>query len=62
MLDERGVRWSHTDPRRIGGLVSTDPGEGARLDSAPDQITLEFAASITYRQLYFVYLQPVRRR
>lgn len=27
VLDERGVRWSHTDPRRIGGLVSTDPGE-----------------------------------
>ncbi|MFE1259787.1 ATP-binding protein [Streptomyces albogriseolus] len=27
VLDRRGVRWSHTDPRRIGGLVSTDPGE-----------------------------------
>ncbi|MBT3154143.1 sensor histidine kinase [Streptomyces sp. CHD11] len=27
VLDERGVRWSHTDPGRIGGLVSTDPGE-----------------------------------
>ncbi|MFC8390736.1 MULTISPECIES: sensor histidine kinase [unclassified Streptomyces] len=27
VLDGRGVRWSHTDPERIGGLVSTDPGE-----------------------------------
>ncbi|MFE2277783.1 ATP-binding protein [Streptomyces sp. NPDC059454] len=27
VLDVRGVRWSHTDPQRIGGLVSTDPGE-----------------------------------
>lgn len=27
VLDLRGVRWSHTDPQRIGGLVSTDPGE-----------------------------------
>ncbi|MFG2516211.1 ATP-binding protein [Streptomyces sp. NPDC048584] len=27
VLDLRGVRWSHTDPERIGGLVSTDPGE-----------------------------------
>ncbi|MER7490562.1 sensor histidine kinase [Streptomyces sp. NPDC126497] len=27
VLDRRGVRWSHTDPERIGGLVSTDPGE-----------------------------------
>ncbi len=27
VLDHRGVRWSHTDPGRIGGLVSTDPGE-----------------------------------
>lgn len=27
VLDVRGVRWSHTDPERIGGLVSTDPGE-----------------------------------
>lgn len=27
VLDVRGVRWSHTDPKRIGGLVSTDPGE-----------------------------------
>ncbi|MFK4156533.1 ATP-binding protein [Streptomyces fungicidicus] len=27
VLDRRGVRWSHTDPRRIGGKVSTDPGE-----------------------------------
>ncbi|MEV5934807.1 sensor histidine kinase [Streptomyces sp. NPDC052079] len=27
VLDVRGVRWSHTDPRRIGGVVSTDPGE-----------------------------------
>ncbi|MFI8190194.1 ATP-binding protein [Streptomyces sp. NPDC085946] len=26
VMDRRGVRWSHTDPRRIGGLVSTDPG------------------------------------
>ncbi|MER7741281.1 sensor histidine kinase [Streptomyces sp. NPDC096538] len=27
VLDRRGVRWSHTDPERIGGPVSTDPGE-----------------------------------
>jgi len=27
VLYRRGVRWSHTDPRRIGGTVSTDPGE-----------------------------------
>ncbi|CAL9415087.1 sensor histidine kinase [Streptomyces sp. enrichment culture] len=27
VLDRRGVRWSHTDPRRIGGPVSTDPSE-----------------------------------
>lgn len=27
VLDRRGVRWSHTDPRRIGAPVSTDPGE-----------------------------------
>jgi two-component system CitB family sensor kinase len=27
VLDRRGVRWSHTDPRRIGGTVSTDPAE-----------------------------------
>ncbi|NEC52913.1 sensor histidine kinase, partial [Actinospica acidiphila] len=27
VLDHRGVRWSHTDPERVGGLVSTDPGE-----------------------------------
>lgn len=27
VLDVRGVRWSHTDPGRIGGMVSTDPGE-----------------------------------
>lgn len=27
VLDVQGVRWSHTDPERIGGLVSTDPGE-----------------------------------
>ncbi|MFF9719257.1 ATP-binding protein [Streptomyces sp. NPDC014603] len=27
VLDRHGVRWSHTDPRRIGGHVSTDPGE-----------------------------------
>ncbi|MEV5438984.1 sensor histidine kinase [Streptomyces sp. NPDC052682] len=26
VMDRRGVRWSHTDPRRIGGHVSTDPG------------------------------------
>ncbi|GAA3496766.1 sensor histidine kinase [Streptomyces prasinosporus] len=27
VLDRRGVRWSHTDPRRIGGRVSTDPSQ-----------------------------------
>ncbi|MFJ3135872.1 ATP-binding protein [Streptomyces sp. NPDC102359] len=27
VLDRRGVRWSHTDPERIGGPVSTDPSE-----------------------------------
>ncbi|MEU0743119.1 sensor histidine kinase [Streptomyces sp. NPDC006134] len=27
VMDARGVRWSHTDPRRIGGVVSTDPGQ-----------------------------------
>ncbi|MFI9821204.1 ATP-binding protein [Streptomyces sp. NPDC052013] len=27
VMDRRGVRWSHTDPRRIGGHVSTDPGQ-----------------------------------
>ncbi len=27
VLDRDGVRWSHTDPRRVGGHVSTDPGE-----------------------------------
>ncbi|CAL9400957.1 sensor histidine kinase [Streptomyces sp. enrichment culture] len=27
VLDRHGVRWSHTDPRRIGGHVSTDPSE-----------------------------------
>ncbi|MEU4655471.1 sensor histidine kinase [Streptomyces sp. NPDC023723] len=26
VLDRRGVRWSHTDPDRIGAAVSTDPG------------------------------------
>ncbi|MFI6207602.1 ATP-binding protein [Streptomyces sp. NPDC051041] len=25
VMDRRGVRWSHTDPRQIGGVVSTDP-------------------------------------
>ncbi|MFE7778784.1 ATP-binding protein [Streptomyces sp. NPDC057445] len=25
IMDTRGVRWSHTDPRNIGGVVSTDP-------------------------------------
>ncbi|MFD7921457.1 ATP-binding protein [Streptomyces sp. NPDC059740] len=25
VMDRRGVRWSHTDPRRIGHRVSTDP-------------------------------------
>lgn len=25
IMNTRGVRWSHTDPRQIGGLVSTDP-------------------------------------
>ncbi|MET7380382.1 sensor histidine kinase [Streptomyces sp. NPDC005526] len=27
VMDWRGVRWSHTDPRRIGRPVSTDPTE-----------------------------------
>ncbi|CAL9551285.1 Sensor histidine kinase DcuS [Streptomyces sp. enrichment culture] len=27
VMDARGVRWSHTDPRRVGGVVSTDPGQ-----------------------------------
>ncbi|MFH9709524.1 ATP-binding protein [Streptomyces luteogriseus] len=27
VMDWRGVRWSHTDPRQIGGIVSTDPGQ-----------------------------------
>ncbi|MDT3727287.1 PAS domain-containing protein [Streptomyces sp. DSM 41972] len=27
VLDHRGVRWPHTAPERVGGLVSTDPGE-----------------------------------
>ena len=27
VLDRHGVRWSHTDPRRIGEVVSTDPGQ-----------------------------------
>jgi two-component system CitB family sensor kinase len=26
VMDWRGVRWSHTDRRQIGGIVSTDPG------------------------------------
>ncbi|MEU5319807.1 sensor histidine kinase [Streptomyces sp. NPDC021056] len=25
IMNTRGVRWSHTDPRQIGGIVSTDP-------------------------------------
>ncbi|MFE0805122.1 ATP-binding protein [Streptomyces sp. NPDC058812] len=27
VMDRRGVRWSHTDPDRIGDVVSTDPGQ-----------------------------------
>ncbi|BCL23496.1 sensor histidine kinase [Streptomyces tuirus] len=27
VMDWRGVRWSHTDPEQIGGIVSTDPGQ-----------------------------------
>ncbi|MBT2396861.1 sensor histidine kinase [Streptomyces sp. ISL-100] len=27
VMNERGVRWSHTDPRQIGKVVSTDPSE-----------------------------------
>ncbi|MBQ1099280.1 sensor histidine kinase [Streptomyces sp. b94] len=27
VMDRRGVRWSHTDPDRIGDIVSTDPGQ-----------------------------------
>lgn len=27
IMDERGVRWSHTDPRQLGRIVSTDPSE-----------------------------------
>ncbi|MET9519163.1 sensor histidine kinase [Streptomyces sp. NPDC002994] len=27
IMNERGVRWSHTDPRQIGKVVSTDPSE-----------------------------------
>ncbi|MEU2543481.1 sensor histidine kinase [Streptomyces iakyrus] len=27
VMDWRGVRWSHTDPKQIGGIVSTDPGQ-----------------------------------
>ncbi|MER6630875.1 sensor histidine kinase [Streptomyces sp. NPDC000987] len=27
VMDWRGVRWSHTDPGQIGGIVSTDPSE-----------------------------------
>ncbi|MFJ8193008.1 ATP-binding protein [Streptomyces sp. NPDC096094] len=27
VMDRQGVRWSHTDPERIGDVVSTDPGQ-----------------------------------
>ncbi|MFI5687484.1 ATP-binding protein [Streptomyces sp. NPDC051636] len=27
VMDRRGVRWSHTDPKQIGGIVSTDPSK-----------------------------------
>ncbi|MER5889126.1 sensor histidine kinase [Streptomyces sp. NPDC001941] len=27
VMDRYGVRWSHTDPGKIGGTVSTDPGD-----------------------------------
>ncbi|MFD5296237.1 ATP-binding protein [Streptomyces mutabilis] len=27
VMDRRGVRWSHTDPERVGETVSTDPGQ-----------------------------------
>ncbi|GAA3389962.1 sensor histidine kinase [Streptomyces roseoviridis] len=27
VMDTHGVRWSHTDPARIGGRVSTDPSD-----------------------------------
>ncbi|WP_078607273.1 sensor histidine kinase [Streptomyces flavidovirens] len=27
VMDERGVRWSHTDPHQIGKIVSTDPSD-----------------------------------
>ncbi|MEU3663735.1 sensor histidine kinase [Streptomyces sp. NPDC032940] len=27
VMDRQGVRWSHTDPTRIGSVVSTDPGQ-----------------------------------
>ncbi|MFE0419221.1 ATP-binding protein [Streptomyces tendae] len=27
VMDREGVRWSHTDPGRIGQVVSTDPGQ-----------------------------------
>ncbi|MEU0274165.1 sensor histidine kinase [Streptomyces sp. NPDC006307] len=27
VMDRRGVRWSHTDPRKIGRVVSTDPSD-----------------------------------
>jgi two-component system, CitB family, sensor kinase len=27
VMDRQGVRWSHTDPKRIGEVVSTDPGQ-----------------------------------
>ncbi|MFH8977647.1 ATP-binding protein [Streptomyces sp. NPDC017890] len=27
VMDRQGVRWSHTDPERIGEIVSTDPGQ-----------------------------------
>ncbi|TLQ43270.1 ATP-binding protein [Streptomyces marianii] len=27
IMDRRGVRWSHTEPEAIGGVVSTDPSQ-----------------------------------
>ncbi len=27
VMDRQGMRWSHTDPDRIGDVVSTDPGQ-----------------------------------
>ncbi|MEU6570968.1 sensor histidine kinase [Streptomyces parvulus] len=27
VMDRQGVRWSHSDPERIGEVVSTDPGQ-----------------------------------